>query len=801
MSGVQYFKTFNPEPFIPNLPGQASNFDNYPQSVLVDTDGMYWREFIDPAITGQGSSPGVLQEMYRLVPPGTKVQSATAFGREYFAFSDGVHGTVRPLALDSHGATPRPVSQEGPGWHPLVADSATAGSISAGTHQCVVMFLTDSGYLTRPSIPVSWNAAGGKQVTLTNIPLGPSNVIARVFAFTGAGGDNFSTILENVTFPTSVSALVLNDNTSSSVTLDFSDDALFAATPIDVDGNNLFALVPLAPCLGFFTYANRLFAWGELNRVQNLLNLTFMGGGANSTNPAGWAVATSGGQTVTGASVLSSGAGFSFDVYWQITGDGTTNPKGQLTQSCYRDNFGIEILLPSTNYTVFLTAIRLSNTSGNGTLVVDVANGGSVLATANFPLSDLPVDTGNGSGYPQMLSQPFNLTMPGTIPSGSVLRVYATGVDNGGKVAVTQIHIVPTANPYRLVARGSYVNNPESFDGVTGDIGPASDPTPMRDMFVLRDTLYMLTAERLHETNDDPSFEPSGWSIREVARECGSFGVHASTGGEDWRAWAGPTGYRIFEGQFPWKISQEIQTKWDAINLAAQQTIWTCNDPVNRRAYVGVPTGAATSPNQIYVLDYRQLDTAYEIGKGDTIHISFTGKMIASDLARKWTVWNLASNHGAILSRAYNQSQFVIGGPYANIHYLDPAFYTDDDYGQIASEYYSYFFINHEAEMQMGVGSHRKLYTYLTLFVSGVGQLTVTPYAASLTNPYASLPPLTLTLTPGHDIEWPINVLSERASFKFKVTPLQGQTDAYFNLQKMVVKLREDPWMPVRGAI
>ena len=791
-SGAVYFKTFSPD-------GGAVVSDNGigglpvgaaigPQIMLFDSLGYWWQERV-------ASSPGTLTRQFNLIPPGARLKSVSAFNREFVAISDGSKGLARPIALDQAGNWRR-VSMDGPGKAPTVADSATAGSISAGTHQCVQMFLTDTGYITRPSPPASWSAAGSKKVTVSNLAVGPSNVIARVLAFTGAGGDNFFTILQNVTFPTAVSALVVFDNTSTSVTVDFSDNALFAATAIDIPGNNLFAQVPVAPCIGFTSYASRLFVWGEINRVENLYNMSF------ESNPSAWNPGTGfagGGLVGGGTGILSGINGIllgSLDQFWAMTGDGTNNPKGQIQQACYRDAFGIEILSPKTAYEFFGYLVKTSaDTTGNFIADIYSATGGGQLAQATIPLSRIQQNT------PTLLSQPFNNALPASIPSDTVLRIYTTGTASGQNVAVTEMSVAYAAQPYKLTARASYVNNPEAIDAETGEIGPASDPTPIQDIFVLRDYAYMLTQRGLHESANDPSFEPSGWTIHQVADDCGSFGPLASTGGEDWRAWAGPTGYRIFEGQFPWKISQEIQTKWDAINLSAQQTVWTVNDPVNRRAYVGVPTGTATSPNQIYVLDYRQLDTAYEIGKGDTIHISFTGKMIASDLARKWTVWNLASNHGAILQRSGNQSKFCIGGPYGNIHYFDPAFYTDDDYGQVASEYYSYFFINHEAEQMLGVGSHRKLYTYLSLFVSGVGQLTVTPYAASLTNPCASLPPITLSLTPGHDLEWPINVLSERASFKFKVTPLTGQTDAYFNLQKMVVRLREDPFMPVRGAI
>ena len=52
--------------------------------------------------------------------------------------------------------------------------SATATltpQISAGVHQVAVFFQTRQGYLTQPSPPVSWTAAGGQRVQLTGIPL------------------------------------------------------------------------------------------------------------------------------------------------------------------------------------------------------------------------------------------------------------------------------------------------------------------------------------------------------------------------------------------------------------------------------------------------------------------------------------------------------------------------------------------------------------------------------------------------------------------------------------------------------
>ncbi len=65
--------------------------------------------------------------------------------------------------------------------------------ISAGVHQCAVIFVTRQGYLTRPSPPISWTASGGMRANVTGIPSVATlpNIVARILAFTGAGGDLF----------------------------------------------------------------------------------------------------------------------------------------------------------------------------------------------------------------------------------------------------------------------------------------------------------------------------------------------------------------------------------------------------------------------------------------------------------------------------------------------------------------------------------------------------------------------------------------------------------------------------------
>lgn len=153
--------------------------------------------------------------------------------------------------------------------------------MSAGVHQVAVFFQTRQGYFTQPSPPVSWTAAGGFRVQINGIPLALDdvNIAARILCFTPAGGDSFY-------YTTGLDAtpnMVIGDNTTTSITVDFSDTVLLAGTLADP----LFRRIELGECSGVAGYSSRLFWWGERNKLNNFLNLTFDGGFSGNT-PLGW---------------------------------------------------------------------------------------------------------------------------------------------------------------------------------------------------------------------------------------------------------------------------------------------------------------------------------------------------------------------------------------------------------------------------------------------------------------------------------------------------------------------------------
>ena len=140
------------------------------------------------------------------------------------------------------------------------ANTSAGGQIVAGERQVVVYFENEAGGLSAPSPAGGWNAAGGKKVHVTNIPLWPSvvgerPVVKRHLAFTGSEGQTFFHIPVKMT---------IEDNATTSLELDFSEEQLAQGEDI----SRLFRQqVPTANTdfqgqLGVGQYGRRLVWWG-----------------------------------------------------------------------------------------------------------------------------------------------------------------------------------------------------------------------------------------------------------------------------------------------------------------------------------------------------------------------------------------------------------------------------------------------------------------------------------------------------------------------------------------------------------
>jgi hypothetical protein len=270
-------------------------------------------------------------------------------------------------------------------------DTGTGGTLSCGgqtapgTHKACVFYELSDGSLTAPSPLATFNSTGNKKITIYNLPIGTSNVVARCVAFTAADGGNFfylpvdqigtQSTLGGVSTPALVGTSTrVPDNTSTTATFDFSDAALLAATAIDIPGNNLFAQVTLAPCQGVVEFADRLFTWGEWNKVQNLLGMT-LSAGYSPGAPSGWQ---------PGNQVGGQGAGNANQYCYTMAGDGGTDANGVIEQGCYQDSLNVPILLPSTVYH-WRAFIQVSSPiTTTSAITMDILNGGTSYVSASL---------------------------------------------------------------------------------------------------------------------------------------------------------------------------------------------------------------------------------------------------------------------------------------------------------------------------------------------------------------------------------------------------------------------------------
>jgi hypothetical protein len=520
---------------------------------------------------------------------------------------------------------------------------------------------------------------------------------------------------------------------------------------------------------GVIGYANRLVAWGERNRISNAQNLTFDGGWSLGTGtggsdvPLGW---TSDGTFGGG------GSRDQTNILWgdayRITGDGVTLNVGEISQGMYFDAFGVRILRDHTDYSY---RVRLKAgggiAQGNFLLVVGSPSAG-VLATIIIPFTSI-----SSSQFTEFTGM---LVAAQTLPADVIMGIFGGGtMTNGGFIVVENIEIFPTQTPVTNGWRLSYINDPESFDGVTGLIQVrAGDGQLPRAAWTVRNNLYLWKDHYTCYTTDDGKSEPSGWSVNEVSSTIGCVGPDALDGTEEWVAFVDHSGVYIINGGDPIKVSQEIaedasntgKITMKSVNWAAASTIWLRIDDVNKRILIGAPVNGATSPNVIFVMDYKFNPTAEYITAGPgVVFSSFSGKIISHGGARKWTVWNIASNACGLTENLDGTTHTWLGGV-ANGKIYDLLDGNTSDDGAAINSFYDTAGVPATMEEQLlQLRSHRKLCGAVTGRITGNGPL---PAISSITSTFVPndnvlvpgiLP--ALTLQDGNGVFWQLYIVDD----------------------------------------
>lgn len=666
-----------------------------------------------------------------------------------------------------------------------------APQITAGVHGVAVAFITRQGYTTRLSPTGTYSALGGRRATVSNIPTGPSNVVGRVLAFTAAGFQNYFSVVPG-TQP--AGNMVIADNTTTSITLDFSDTTLLSGQSQDY----LYNLRVLGECAGVIDYSNRLFWWGERNQIRQFVNVGFDGGFSGAT-PLGWTNVNAGGAQEPNFVIWGSA--------YSITGDGATAQRGKITQSAYQDFLGVPLIQPNISYSVRVRVAR--NTAlAQGTLHINLQSTNGAFTTAGLSITAAQA----GTSYAEFIGVLVpNNQITGQTPTDLLLQLYADGTPtNGGIFYVDNIEIFPTLTPTNLSTVRASRNTlllgpqPEAYDALNGVLSVyQQDGQRVTNAFRIREKLYFVKERSLYVTSDDGANEPAAWTISQVSSRVGTTSCRGVGIGEDWVVIAGRDGLYIFWGPQPEKLSKEIQPLWNQINWQFGHTIWVTIDTLLRRIYVGVPLGTATSPNRILMLDYRGLDSAADIAAHSSVHFSaYTGKVLALGNARKWCPWFISANDADMVERSDGTKQFFLGNGAGNgkvyqitdvANFANQATFGDDGVA-INGYYQTYFCPGIIEEQQFQFGGHRKLFGYLTMTIEGSGTLNLSGVTPT-TNALFILPSMSLSNAGIRDQELLTNILYERIAYNMGTNAV----GSWFRISKLTPSLMRDPWSPVRG--
>lgn len=698
----------------------------------------------------------------------------------------------------------------------------TSGVVGIGVRRAVVMWKTRNGWISPPSPYVEFNVTGSASAIVAgSIPIGPPNVIARIIAFTGAGGANYFWVPQPVTVVSNgqkiiYPATIINDNVTTQVTLSIPDAVLLSSTAIDIQGNNLFAQIELGSSRGFLTYASRLVAWGEQNKVQNFLNLSFDGGIGVQTlqqlavqptvpsYPLGWTVNS--GITGAGGQLVTSPL-FGNSYYVKNSTGGVQAFYGLLFQSAFANQLGTPIINASTLYSCRVVA-RCPSGAASGTLRVDLYSPvfSTIYGAFNIPLASMTSNYQIFTGL--LLAQTF-----GVVPPDLQLRIYVQNMPNNGDVEIDRIEPFPTLAPsFSTQFHMSYANNQEAFDLVTGFSGPAQNQQKCNGGMVLFDLLYMFKERSMYSTSDNGVTEPYQWNWKTVSDKVGTIGQNSYDYGEGWAVTACRPGLYFFEGGEPLKLSQEIQSVWDLINWAAGHTIWVRNDSTTKSIKIGVPiptpnkfmpefpvNANPTVPNVVLSMSYRELNTGQELARTGPIRSSYSGRLLSPEPARKWSFWNIACPYGDFIDRGDNTSPLFYGSGYVDnkvFALVDSQLH--DDGLPINSFYITHGFAKTEIAEGHGIGPLRAQMNYMTANVSGSGVLNTYIYPEDPRNQL----PFTLDSTPLDAISQGDNELAVGGvtGQRFFIRMGTNSVGAAFSLSGITVAMTKDPWAEIRGT-
>ena len=326
--------------------------------------------------------------------------------------------------------------------------------------------------------------------------------MARILAFTGAGGDNFyyTTGLDGAP------QMQITDNSASSFVVDFSDTALLAG----ISADPLFQLVELGECAGVIGYAERLFWWGERNKQNNWDNLTFDGGfgGSGFNVPLGW---------TPDAHILhrrQRGHHRASDLGRRVFDPGRRRDADARTDHAIRRHRLQRRAAPASRTPAYSARVRVRMTGAltQGTLHVHFTARMLGISTTGVAVPAAQVTANAWTGIYRADHAIRGVSDDSLRPGAA--RVCRRHADQWRGFLVENIEIFPTAEPYNTsLVRASFAEDPESYDGVSGFMSVSEDDgQTVRAAFLLRENLYFVKDRSIYVTADDGVNEPASWT-------------------------------------------------------------------------------------------------------------------------------------------------------------------------------------------------------------------------------------------------------------------------------------------------
>lgn len=300
----------------------------------------------------------------------------------------------------------------------------------------------------------------------------------------------------------------------------------------------------------------------------------------------------------------------------------------------------------------------------------------------------------------------------------------------------------------------SNINDFETFSWVSGyvQVQNERDSNDLMSCYVLRDTLYLAKFVGTFAVEDNGN-EPSTWKPTIIDAVVGSYHHGLSNFTETQSApdtgdiilVASRSGLYLFDGVFrrP-ELSWKIQSLWDRINHDQFGRVTVSQDPWRHRIYLAVPLDGATDPTHVLVCDYTDGRTPEAV---------------------RWSIFQFHKNPSCIgmvyfgglestVSYTLKVGSIDAGSLY--LYTLKEGQKSDD--GSIIDSYYTpgYYAFG-------GVGCFKLLH----FRAWGVGRLVMTISGLDGTGSY-SPPYLSLTATPGRELDRQINFTNEKMALRVR---------------------------------